>query len=383
MVDRLAALVGRSTPHYVPSWLESMWANHSEPGLVNCTIARRQARSVDVRNWLRYSERHVSGADPQRPSLSELRALSRFINASTGCSEPIEPLIGVARHPYAKGSGCWIAKYSGKVREMTDITYLIIANHCGALDATGCLPIGGGTTLPAHKQPANRQQQQPRRLLFDLGCSDYGMSTGTIERYAKMRAAVRNVSIDVTRQEIFDRQENQTAHSNNALGPSIPTLRAMYKKNCLEFDHVWAWEARKMGLRADGSSKWWDRVPEGAKSRLTFYNEPVNMSDASALGVLKREARPEDFVAFKLDIDSPELELEVMRTIANDQGYAELIDELFFEYHMVGSSDVNGLGTYWNRFSAKGQPKAPPGQPEAVALLSQLRQQGIRAHFWV
>ena len=45
---------------------------------------------------------------------------------------------------------------------------------------------------------------------------------------------------------------------------------ALYRST--SFDHIWGWEAR-----------WWDRVPEPERSKITFFNEPVSAGDASAL----------------------------------------------------------------------------------------------------
>ena len=70
-------------------------------------------------------------------------------------------------------------------------------------------------------------------------------------------------------------------------------------------------------------------------------------SPADPLAMIHQVAKPEDFVAMKVDIDGgPELEL-VTRVADNEGGVADLIDELYFEYHFFNgqsSSLWSGAG---------------------------------------
>lgn len=49
------------------------------------------------------------------------------------------------------------------------------------------------------------------------------------------------------------------------------------------------------------------------------------------LEVLRRVARPGDFVVFKLDIDTPFVELPLVAQLENDPQLASLVDIFFFE----------------------------------------------------
>ena len=149
-----------------------------------------------------------------------------------------------------------------------------------------------------------------------------------------MLAKRRNISIEEAKAQRERHKIENPPKGIGATGPSITIFRRLFKYNCIEFDHVYAWEKRLY-------PKWWDRVPEAEKPHVTFYNEPVNMSDASALGVLAQTARPEDFVVFKLDIDYPPLEREIIDAFLNRPGLAALVDELFFEYPL----GQDGLGS--------------------------------------
>ena len=82
-------------------------------------------------------------------------------------------------------------------------------------------------------------------------------------------------------------------------------------------------------------------------------------------------ARPIDFVALKVDIDTPSVEVPLMEAILNSEALLGLIDEVFFEYHFKVRPDF-GWG---NRMNATVN--------DALRLMQRLRMQGVRAHFWV
>ena len=194
-----------------------------------------------------------------------------------------------------------------RVREtgLFDISYLILGSHC------------------ARAQPA-------RAVLFDLGC-------------ARFRSA-----------------QTSTASSS---GDSIPLLINMYKKSCLRFDKIWAWESTKY-------RNWWARVPETLKERIVFANEGVNATvfEAALLTVA-----PHEYVVVKLDIDNTRLEMSIIDVVIK---HARLVDELFFEYHYY----FDGLNFGWGSLA---NIRHTHNAWTAVNLMARLRRMGIRAHFWV
>ena len=108
---------------------------------------------------------------------------------------------------------------------------------------------------------------------------------------------------------------------------------------------------------------------------MHYRNEPVNSSWTSALGTLAATAKPSDYVVLKLDIDTPKLEHELLQMIAGTPSLADVVDELFFEYHV-------------QYFDGKVKEQANPiysneTVPEAIAFMQQLRRLGIRSHLWV
>lgn len=211
----------------------------------------------------------------------------------------IEPLTGIGRHPFS-AVGCGFRETG-----LFDISYLILGSHC------------------ARAQPA-------RAVLFDLGC-------------ARFRSA-----------------QTSTA---SASGDSIPLLINMYKKSCLRFDKIWAWESTKY-------RNWWARVPESLKERIVFANEGVNATvfEAALLTVA-----PHEYVVVKLDIDNTRLEMTIIDVVIK---HARLVDELFFEYHYY----FDGLNFGWGSLA---NIRHTHNAWTAVNLMARLRRMGIRAHFWV
>ena len=93
------------------------------------------------------------------------------------------------------------------------------------------------------------------------------------------------------------------------------------------------------------------------------------------LGITKN-----DFVAFKLDIDTPRIEIPIaLDLLKEDSHFAEYIDEFFFELHFR-CEIMTMCG--WGR----GMPESFQGlrldRPSALQFFADLRHRGIRSHFW-
>ena len=148
----------------------------------------------------------------------------------------------------------------------------------------------------------------------------------------------------------------------------------------MSFDRVIAFEKNLLEPR-----NFWNRVPLKWQPFWSFYNIPINIShfsdgsSPSPLYYIKRLAVQDDFVAFKLDIDYPEIEIRLAQEIAaNLDGITSLIDEFFVEIHFrceimtqcgwrQDMEDVNG-------FSLDRLP--------VMLFFQELRHKGIRSHYW-
>ena len=128
----------------------------------------------------------------------------------------------------------------------------------------------------------------------------------------------------------------------------------------------------------------WDNVPDKWFSRYHFYNTPISSAQVKVnpLDLIQRVARHSDFVSFKLDIDTAEVELPIVLQLLTTPEIAALVDEFFFELHFRCEYMLSCGWQY---------PRPPPlelsgfilDRPHAWELFSKLRHLGIRAHMWV
>lgn len=126
----------------------------------------------------------------------------------------------------------------------------------------------------------------------------------------------------------------------------------------------------------------WKRVPNRVKPIYHFFNAPISAGaddDMSPLRFIKEIATEDDFVAFKLDVDTPVVEIPQAMAILQDPQVNKLIDEFFFELHFRCEIMMYcGWGT--------GMPLEYAGlkldRVHAMGYFRDLRKLGIRAHIW-
>ena len=322
---------------YTPSSLERAWENRTSS---NCRLIQQQARDHAVDRWL-----HIAWDAMFNNTSASLDASLSRMRTSDGCTEPIEPLTGSLRHPRALQCDNHPFK-RGTGKSIMDITYLILADGCDAAACSG-------------------SRRRGRRLFYDLGCAWSGPNPGTWDKYLKQFGRRRrdNESHEDYAQNVF----RERLRVSTTIAPttfSIPLFRSLYERHCLDFEHVYAWEAEQFRAGA-----WMARVPAADRSKTSFFNEPVNATNA--LDVLRHSARADDFVVVKLDIDYPDLEDLLIKRILHEEPLHGLIDELFFEYH-GNVDDDKAAPEHRNQTVAHG-----------IRMMGALRRLGVRAHFWV
>jgi hypothetical protein len=127
----------------------------------------------------------------------------------------------------------------------------------------------------------------------------------------------------------------------------------------------------------------WKGVPPLIRPLYHFFNAPVSAGsedkDLSPLKMMKQIAVPEDFVSFKLDIDTPTVEIPMAMELLQDPQLLGLVDEFFFELHFrceilmyCGWKDkmpqeYNGLQL---------------DRESAMKFFRKFREAGVRSHFW-
>jgi len=159
-------------------------------------------------------------------------------------------------------------------------------------------------------------------------------------------------------------------------GDQLANFVTAYQRRGLLFDEVFVWEASRQAPEA-----YWLGVPDDVRAfwepRVHFYNGvPVGASTPDCdnpLDRIKMKCRTEDFCVFKLDIDTPFVELPIVKQLLNNRsGVADLVDEFFFEHHVHGIMQRYGWGGAVNGTFA-----------DSYDIFSKLRQLGIRAHSWI
>lgn len=330
---------------YNASPVEVEWHNRTSD---NCGLIRAQAKYPAVARWLRaaYDAMFVEGALPR----ADNEVFSQ-LQDGRGCSMPIEPLSGALRHPCSDGiCGHPVKCNHSKQTSLMNISYIVLANGCGQSRGCGSL-------------------QRGRRLLYDLGCALPGPIRGQWTRFVQKfgtRKQSNGESLDdFGLQQYLERIRKSERVS--PIGASIPLFRSMYQRQCIEFDHIYAWEANVYEPGVWHATLNFS-VPEADRQKISFFNEPV--TETNALDMLLRTARPNDFVAFKLDIDSPKLENALVDQILNTPALHSRIDELFWEYHGHVDDHVT-------------LPVAQGNVSHGLEKMSALRRLGIRSHLWV
>jgi len=147
-------------------------------------------------------------------------------------------------------------------------------------------------------------------------------------------------------------------------------------------DSIFGWE-----LSLLNPVDFWQNVPARWKPLYHFFNKGITASatDSDSIQTLIQQLgiTENDFVAFKLDIDTPDIEVPIALDLLNAESpFAQYIDEFLFELHFrceIMSScawfmstpepEEEVMGLRMDRFGA-------------LKFFGDLRRRGIRAHFW-
>lgn len=126
----------------------------------------------------------------------------------------------------------------------------------------------------------------------------------------------------------------------------------------------------------------WNHVPPRYTGLYHFYNAPISSDPSSALSPLRlisQLAALGDFVTFKLDVDTPSVEIPIVLNMLNNSKIHSLVDEFFFELHF--RCEVM-MPCAWLHDIPESYQGLKLDRPSALKLFRDLRKSGIRAHFW-
>lgn len=178
-------------------------------------------------------------------------------------------------------------------------------------------------------------------------------------------------------------------------GSSLNWFSAAFKARGALFDEVIAFEARE--LRA---KRLWASMPPELVPKLRYYNVPAHAEPGHKLHPWRilvaspLRLTPRHYVVIKLNIDHAATELALMCQLLGDEAGGEaarpIVDELFWDHHVVGSVLHCPRLWKWREPMGRGwvgsvHNKSDPQQTLAGSyeLLGRLRRMGIRAHSWV
>ena len=171
-------------------------------------------------------------------------------------------------------------------------------------------------------------------------------------------------------------------------GPSIQFFVTFFRRHNIWFDRIFAFEAN---VRA---SQFYKSVPDNWKKFVDYRQLYVSSSRAEDSSdspfipaLIEQSAKPEDYILFKLDIDSPHVEAGSVDDILAHASTTP-IDEFFWEHHVQGNY-ILARG-YWKQdFLRQSKSSSSSSSYPHVTLREsyeyfwKLRQHGIRAHSWV
>lgn len=150
-----------------------------------------------------------------------------------------------------------------------------------------------------------------------------------------------------------------------------------YEKRGIVFDFIFVWEAEKTG-----TDQYWRGVPKEVRQRweprLTFYDGILVTAEHGAehnpLSRIKNMCQPDDFCVFKLDIDTPSVELPLVEQLLATPDTT--LDEFFFEHHTHGLMQYARGKLIWGD-NVNGT------LLDSFDIFTKLRRMGVRAHPWI
>eukprot|EP00756_Hemistasia_phaeocysticola_P010981 Hpha_TRINITY_DN15071_c0_g2::TRINITY_DN15071_c0_g2_i2::g.125299::m.125299 len=156
---------------------------------------------------------------------------------------------------------------------------------------------------------------------------------------------------------------------------SLAFIWKEFRQRGWEVDMCYAWEP------AGNASKVWADLPTDILPRMAFHGYGIDIKRGNPLDFVRKHARKEDFVIFKLDIDTPALETAIVKQLLAEPDLWELVDEFFWEHHTLGNPLMQRhIG--W-LFASDEIKKHGEDLSQSYEYFRRLREVGIRAHSWV
>jgi len=168
---------------------------------------------------------------------------------------------------------------------------------------------------------------------------------------------------------LVDMGASLSFHKGDEENP-IMQLIDIYNKFGFHFDHIYAFEATPTN-----STEHYEMLPSNWLPSYHWINTPVVIqkeSNRNPWNFLKVFS-PDDLIVVKLDIDTSDVELPLVRQLIDDQKLHNLVDHFYFEHHVKLKEMMHA----WARTGHYGS------FHESLQLFTTLRERGIAAHSWI
>ena len=152
------------------------------------------------------------------------------------------------------------------------------------------------------------------------------------------------------------------------LSPPI-YLTSVYQKMGFKFDHIYAFE-----ITPASPGTVFELVPETLQSAYHWINIGVSSkvgAKNNPLTMLLREFNEDDLIVVKLDIDTSFIEVPLAHQILENDHFANLIDQFYFEHHV----HMQELRRSWGD-TMEGTVE------DSLKLFTGIREKGIASHYW-
>jgi hypothetical protein len=162
----------------------------------------------------------------------------------------------------------------------------------------------------------------------------------------------------------------------SVFGDALVFFLETYRGHGIIFDEVYVWE-----YKAQGKERYWYGVEPQVRSfwepRLWFYDGIGVTAEKNhrhnPVHRIFTACEAKDFCAFKLDIDTPQIELPLVQQLLDaPRNTMASLNEFFFEHHVSGV-----MAPWWGSVNVSGT------FADSYKIFSRLRGLGVRAHSWV
>lgn len=348
------------TRTYHPSPGETVWREHGAELTDETPLPKRACQWMKNKSVVASIVEWISVANRRRRSPATVwreETFSHFLFTNS-CSPvtrrvPIEPLVSRARRPNVWPQGTPIHPAPPKPWQIAFLRhpyYNCYRRYSSMLDTKYLVPLWQEEIAPP------RTGRGSLRIFFDLGAALFNGLPGTTQP-GSLKYFLREYS---SRGILFDRCLAWEAVNYNDTEIRKP-LPARFKRS-----HQIFREPPTVFSVQDATA-------------LSYFNYPVDaapQSPANPLALLSTVASISDFVVVKLDIDAPVIERAMIEQILTTPALSSLIDELYWEHHVLRSPMMHGG---WEST----RPRPTETLQDSHRLFGRLRQLGIRAHSWV